>query len=60
MDWALENWFWILVFVLFIAMHFFGHGGHGGHDGHRNNNKKEKDEVLGPRVVNESSGGHQH
>ena len=30
MDWLLTNWFWILVFVLFIAMHLFGHGGHGG------------------------------
>lgn len=31
MDWLSENWFWILVFVLFIWMHRGGHGCHGGH-----------------------------
>jgi hypothetical protein len=33
MDWLAENWFWVLIFVLFIAMHLFGHG-HGGHGAH--------------------------
>jgi hypothetical protein len=56
MDWALENWFWILIFVLFIVMHLFGHGGHGRH---RNTNDGEKDK-LPDQVVNESSGGHRH
>lgn len=62
MDWLLANWFSILIFVLFIAMHLFGHGGHGGHcGGERQRNKDEtaKDEAQG-RVVNTSSGGHQH
>jgi len=34
MTWLTENWFWILTFVAFIAMHMFGHGGHGGHGSH--------------------------
>jgi hypothetical protein len=36
MEWLTQNWFWVLVFVAFIAMHMFGHGGHGrgGHGGH--------------------------
>lgn len=35
MDWLAANWFWVLIFALFIVMHMFGHGGHGGHRGHR-------------------------
>lgn len=34
MDWLSENWLWILIGVVFIAMHLFGHGGHGGHGRH--------------------------
>jgi Protein of unknown function (DUF2933) len=34
MDWLAENWFWVLIGVVFIVMHLFGHGGHGGHGGH--------------------------
>lgn len=59
MDWALENWFWILIFVFFIAIHLFGHGGHGGHGGHKNTKKNEKDEVQ-DRPTNMHSGEHQH
>lgn len=61
MDWVLANWFWILVFVLFIAMHLFGHGGHGGHSGHggHRNTDKEENEAQS-RVANKSSGEHQH
>ena len=33
MEWLIANWFWVLVFVLFIVIHLFGHG-HGGHGGH--------------------------
>lgn len=33
MEWIVENWFWILIGILFVAMHIFGHGGHRGkHD----------------------------
>ena len=65
MDWLLTNWFWILIFVLFIAMHFVGHGGHGGHSDHGGDDpqgdkaEREKDEAPG-RAVNTSSAGHQH
>ena len=31
MAWLVENCFWILPFIAFVAMHMFGHGGHGGH-----------------------------
>lgn len=33
MDWIRENWFWIVVGVLFIWLHTKMHGGHG-HAGH--------------------------
>lgn len=33
MDWLAQNWLWVLVFVIFIGLHLFGHGGHGGHGG---------------------------
>jgi hypothetical protein len=46
MDWLSQNWFWVVVFVLFFAMHLFGHGGHGGcgggHGGHRPSDKDEQ------------------
>lgn len=31
MQWLIANWFWVLIGVAFVGMHFFGHGGHGGH-----------------------------
>lgn len=34
MEWLSQNWFWVVVFVLFFGMHLFGHGGHGGRGGH--------------------------
>lgn len=53
MEWLTQNWFWILVFVAFIAMHLFGHGGHGGHGGgHRHDNR--------PRRDDDPPSGHQH
>ena len=57
MAWFIANWFWVLVFIAFIAMHLFGHGGHGGHSGHGGGDNKE--EAHG-RIVNKSSGGHHH
>jgi len=33
MEWIAENWFLILIIILFVGMHMFGHG-HGGHGGH--------------------------
>ncbi len=48
MEWLAQNWFWVLVMILFVAMHL-GHGGHGGgcgggHEGHRPTRKPGADE----------------
>ena len=65
MAWFTENWFWILIFIAFIAMHMFGHGGHGGHGSHgggdpnRSADQTDNDEAQ-KRPVNTSSGGHPH
>lgn len=31
MSWLIENWFWVLIGIVFVATHLFGHGSHGGH-----------------------------
>ena len=62
MAWFTANWFSVLIFIAFVAMHLFGHGGHsgrGGGDRQRSRDDKEKDEAHG-RVATPSSGGHQH
>ncbi|NJD57256.1 MAG: DUF2933 domain-containing protein [Nitrospirae bacterium] len=28
MEWLRENWFSVLIFILFVGMHLFGHGKH--------------------------------
>lgn len=58
MQWLAQNWFWIVISVLFIAMHLFGHGGGGcgGHGGHRRSDKKDRDATD----KSSSSTGHQH
>lgn len=33
MEWIIENWVFILVALLCLGMHFFGHGSHSGHGG---------------------------
>ncbi len=43
MDWIVQSWVWIVVFVVFIGMHLFGHGGHGGHNGHGGENQHPTD-----------------
>ena len=65
MAWLTENWFWILTFIAFVAMHLFGHGGHGDHGGHgggdrhRSADAEEKDEAQS-RTGDRTSGGHRH
>lgn len=59
MEWLQQNWFWVVVFVTFFAMHLFGHGGHGGHGGghghDRDTPEKDKEETRsGPPP------GHRH
>ena len=65
MTWFTENWFWILTFIAFVAMHMFGHGGYGGHGGHgsggrrRSEDVKENDEAQRAAAKTRSD-GHQH
>ena len=47
MEWLLANWFWVLIFLLFIAMHVFGHGGHGGHQHRRRKFPDQGDGATG-------------
>lgn len=67
MTWFTENWFWILIFVAFIAMHLVGHGGHGdhgSHGGHGADRKRSGDELQDgePQVngANATTRGHRH
>ena len=65
MEWLTANWFWILIGVLFVGMHLFGHGGHGGHAGHggggnqSRGNETEKEAAAG-HSASSRSGGHRH
>ena len=70
MTWFTENWFWILTFIAFVAMHLFGHGGHGGHAGHgghgghgggdrRPSGDAREGDGTQSRAVNNKAGGHQ-
>lgn len=51
MEWLSENWVFVLILVVFIGMHLFGHG-HGG-PGHRKVEDKGKSHASG-------LGGHRH
>lgn len=65
MAWFTQNWFWILTFIAFIAMHMFGHVGHGGQGGQGRgdrlpsaNNKANED--VEHSASESKSGGHRH
>jgi len=65
MAWLTENWFWILTFIAFVAMHLLGHGGHVGHGGHGGGDRRsgvDASETDGTqsRAADKRSGGHQH
>jgi len=51
MEWFSENWLWVIVFILFVAIHIFGHG-HGMHDGHTQGKPMDED------VPHKSKHGH--
>ncbi|MEO8168624.1 MAG: DUF2933 domain-containing protein [bacterium] len=60
MEWLSANWFWVLIFALFIVMHMFGHGGHGGHGGHEGHGTDD-DQSRAEKGSNEGpTGGHRH
>lgn len=58
MDWLVENGFWVLIGIVFIAMHLFGHGGHGAHGGHNNNSATDRDATGAD--PGDSKAGHRH
>lgn len=51
MEWLNQNWFWLLIGIVFVGMHLFGHGGHGerggGHEGQRPSGKGDPDKPQG-------------
>ncbi len=58
MDWLRENWFSVIIFILFIAIHLFGHGSHGmGCGGHREEDKR-RGHGEGSSENKEHKGGH--
>ena len=62
MEWVTANWFWVIIFIAFVAMHLFGHGGHGGHGARRNARRGEDRDHNDPtgRVAREPSSGQHH
>lgn len=58
MDWLAQNWFWLVIFVLFIGMHLVGHGGHGGHGGCCGGG--EQGPAGGEQAGKDKPQGHQH
>ena len=59
MEWLTANWFWVIVFVLFIGMHLFGHGCHGGHEGHHGHKHGGEGEDY-HHDESKKAGQHQH
>lgn len=47
MGWLAENWLWIILAIVFVGIHFFGHGKHGG-GGHKNNKKAKSSDSEKP------------
>ena len=58
MEWINQNWFWLLIGIVFVGMHLFGHGGRGGGccgGGHGEPRPSDKDEKKP-----QTPAGHQH
>ena len=47
MEWITQNWFWLLIGIVFVGMHLFGRGCCGGHAGHRPSGKDDSDKPQG-------------
>ena len=68
MYWLRENWFWLVMTILFVLMHTVGHGAHG-HGGHRARTS-DRDDAAGTTRRDDDrdrtdaeappSGGHRH
>lgn len=64
MEWLGQNWFWVVVFIAFVAMHLVGHGGHGGCGSGHGGEREGDDADRPPSGRNDSKPGpppgHQH
>lgn len=49
MAWLSENWFFVLILVVFIGMHVFGHGCCGGQHGHGKDDNGDRGRMGGHR-----------
>ena len=61
MNWLLNNWFWLLVGIVFVLTHVLGHRGHGGHG--RRSDGVDKDATPAGKEDSKGSSkqsGHQH
>lgn len=62
MEWLVENWFWVLIGVLFVGIHLFGHGGHGSHgradSGQAGHDSRHKPDAGTPG--SDKASGHRH
>lgn len=62
MRWLTQNWFFLIVGVLFVLMHL-GHGGYGGHGGHGGHGTPRRDENGGEPPepgARDPRAGHRH
>ena len=63
MDWLLQNWFWVLIAIIFVGVHLVGHGGHGGHghgkadEGDDPHHASDKDEETSQSHAHQPKGG---
>ena len=63
MEGLAEIGFWVVIGILFVAMHMFGHGGHGGHGGggHGGHGASDKtDKPDKPDSNQDRPSGHRH
>lgn len=59
MRWFAENWFFLVVAVLFVFMHL-GHGGHGGHGRHGAPRPRDEDTSGSSPDAPDERAGHRH
>lgn len=49
MDFLAQNWFYIVVLILFVAMHLLGFGCGDAHGGHTHSSHKQANDASGPQ-----------
>lgn len=60
MQWLATNWFWVVIGILFIGMHLFGHGGHGGHGGGSSERRGDPRDTGAAQDPVATRSGHHH